>query len=85
MPTSKQQRQDALAVELDEILNRTDKRTPAFIMAKLRERIGQPYTCITANVGDGLQWERNKGKVETLSIGALGERISNWKKKKNTG
>jgi hypothetical protein len=85
MPAPKQQRQDALAVELDEILKGAEKRTPAFIMAKLKERIGKPHTCITANVGDGLQWERNQGKVETLTIGALGERIANWKKKKNTG
>ena len=79
--SAKQQRQDALAVELGAILYAMEKPTPAKVMAKLREQIGKPNTCITANVGDGLQWERNNGNVETLSIAALGERIKNWKAK----
>jgi hypothetical protein len=79
--TQRRQRQDALAVELDEILVSMKTRTPAKVMAELREQIGKPNTCITANVGDGIQWERDNGNVETLSINALGERIRNWKKK----
>lgn len=78
--TQKRQRQDALAVELDEILVLTKSRTPAKVMAKLREQIGKPNTCITANVGDGLTWENDRGEVKTLTITKLGERIREWKK-----
>lgn len=81
----KQERQDALTVELYEILDGMTKFTPSHVMAKLRDKIGKPNTCILSNMGDAIQWERNNGNVETLNIAALGERISNWKDKKNTG
>ncbi|MDP2761274.1 MAG: hypothetical protein Q8O64_12910 [Sideroxyarcus sp.] len=78
--TQKRQRQDALAVELDEILFLMETRTPAKVMAKLREQIGKPNTCILHNVGDGIEWENDHGDVKTLTIKLLGERIREWKK-----
>lgn len=78
--TQQRQRQDALAVELDAILVSMETRTPAKVMAKLREQIGKLNTCITANVGDGITWENDRGDVKTLTIAALGERIKEWKK-----
>ena len=78
--TQKRQRQDALAVKLDEILVLIETRTPANIMAKLREQIGKQNTCILRNVGDGIEWENDHGDVKTLTIKLLGERIREWKK-----
>jgi hypothetical protein len=69
----KQQRQDALAVELDEILSGIEKHNPAFVMAELKKRIGQPDSCVIANTGDGIKWERNGGQTEMLNIQALAE------------
>jgi len=74
------QRQDALAVELDEILSRIKTRTPAKVMAMLREKIGKPNTCVLRNVGDGIEWENDRGDVKTLTISNLGGRIREWKK-----
>ena len=74
------QRQDALAVELDEILSRIKTRTPANVMAMLREKIGKPNTCVLRNVGDGIEWENDRGDVKTLTISNLGGRIREWKK-----
>ena len=79
-PTQKRQRQDALAVELDEILVSMTSRTPAKVMAKLRMQISKPNTCILNNVGDGIEWENDHGDVKTLTIIKLGERIREWKK-----
>lgn len=76
----KRQRQDALAVELDKILVPMKTPTPAKVMAKLREQIGKPNTCILSNAGDGIKWENDKGDVKTIKINALGERIREWKK-----
>jgi len=78
--TQKRQRQDALAVELDEILVSATSRTPAKVMARLRERIGKQNTCILRNVGDGIEWENDHGDVKSLTIKLLGERIREWKK-----
>jgi hypothetical protein len=79
----KQQRQDALAVELDEILSGIEKHNPAFVMAELKKRIGQPDSCVIANTGDGIKWERNGGQTEMLNIQALAERIRYLKMKKH--
>lgn len=78
--TKKRQRQDALAVELDEILVAMKSQTPAKVMAELRKKIDKPYTCILRNVGDGIEWENDRGDVKTLTIIMLGERIREWKK-----
>lgn len=80
MPAPKRQRQDALAVELDEILVSMTIRKPAKVMAELRKQIGKPITCILRNVGDGIEWENNHGNVKALTIRMLGERIKEWKK-----
>jgi len=82
---AKKERQDALAVELYEILSTMTKHTSALVMAELKKRIGKEYSCICANVGDGIKWEDNKGNTHTLNISALTARISYWKKKKNKG
>jgi hypothetical protein len=76
----KMRRFDSLAVEVDSILNEMRNPTPAKVMADLRSRIGSQNTCVTANLGDGVQWESDTGKVKKLSISALTERISTWKK-----
>lgn len=76
----KRQRKDALAVELDEILVSMKTRTPAKVMAKLREQIVKPNTCILRNVGDGIEWKNDCGEVKILTISNLGERIREWKK-----
>lgn len=78
---SEYEREDPLTIELDAILRGMSKNTPTRVMAKLREQIGKPHSCITANLGDGLQWERDKGVVEELKINALSERIRTWRKK----
>lgn len=78
--TQKRQRQDALAVELDEILVSMETRTPAKAMAELRKQIGKPNTCILRNAGDGIEWENDRGVVKSLTIVLLGERIREWKK-----
>lgn len=78
--TRKRQRQDALAVQLDEILASTTNHKPANVMAELRKQIGKPNTCILRNVGDGIEWENDHGDVKTLRIRALRERIKEWKK-----
>ena len=49
-------------------------------MAELRSRAGSVTSCVTTNIGDGIQWERNNGKVETLTIDALEKRIATWRK-----
>ncbi len=81
-PHSKPRRFDALAAELDEILQKASNLSPSIIMAELRGRIGSENTCVTANVGDGIQWETGSGDVKTLTIGALTERIRVWKKRR---
>jgi len=78
--TQKRQRQDALAVVLDEILVSMKTRTPAKVMAELRKQIGKQNICILRNVGDGIEWENDRGEVKTLTIILLGERIREWKK-----
>jgi hypothetical protein len=79
-PPSKPRRFDALGAELDGLLQKTSNPSPSKIMAELRGRIGSESTCITANVGDGIQWENSRGKVKTLTLDALTERIRVWKK-----
>jgi hypothetical protein len=74
------QRQDALAVELNEILVSMKTRTPAKVMVELLKQIGKPHTCILRIVGDGIEWENHNGDVKNLTIGKLGERIREWKK-----
>jgi hypothetical protein len=75
----KKRRHDSLSAELEQILNVMQKPTPSKVMAELRSRAGSQQSCITTNLGDGIQWERNNGKVETLSLDALEKRISTWR------
>ncbi|MFZ2972569.1 MAG: hypothetical protein WA049_08000 [Ferribacterium limneticum] len=75
----KKRRFDALAAELDEILEKSPDSSPSKIMAKLRDRIGKENTCVLTNMGDGIQWEDNKGNVKTLKLSALTERVRNLK------
>ena len=75
----KNQRYDALASELVVILKGMQRPTASKVMAVLREKIGSPGTCITTNVGTGIQWENGAGEVKTLTIDALSERIRVWK------
>lgn len=76
----KSERYDALRSELEPLLDAMENPTASKVMAVLRGRIGQDNTCITTNVGYGLQWERDGGKVETLSVAALERRIATWRK-----
>lgn len=78
-PPLKKRRYDSLSAELETILNRMHEPTPSKVMAELRSRAGSPTSCVTTNLGDGIQWERNNGNVETLNLDALEKRIKTWK------
>ena len=77
----RQRRQDALAVELSEILLSSNSHAPTYIMMELKKRIGQKHSCIIGNVGDGIKWMNNAGKEKELNISALSDRIRGWKSK----
>ena len=49
--------------------------TPSKVMAALRAKVGGFDTCIRGNVGDGLQWENDKGDMKVITIKALSERL----------
>jgi hypothetical protein len=50
--------------------------SPSKVMAALRAKVGSGFnTCIRGNVGDGLQWENDKGDVKIITIKALSERL----------
>ena len=53
--------------------------TPSEMMEVLRSRAGNQNSCITNNVGDGVQWENDKGNVKKLTIDALAERLKTLK------
>lgn len=73
-------RKDALALELDDLindmLNNQERVTAVSVMARLKAGAGNGG-CITdvAADGDGLIWERSSGKVETIRHEALAARI----------
>jgi hypothetical protein len=73
---------DALASELDKILDQMPNPSPSKVMTVLRGLAGSEHSCVTANVGNGVQWENDAGKVKTLKITALTTRISNWRKRR---
>jgi len=86
-PAAKKRRKDALAVLLDEILSQTPTMTASSMMAELRKRTqaDDSNSCIVDSVDGGIRWERDSGAIVELNIGALKERICNWKKKEKEG
>ncbi|MDP2786239.1 MAG: hypothetical protein Q8O38_16850 [Sulfurimicrobium sp.] len=79
-------KQDALAVELNEILQEMEQKneriTATVVFAKLKKSAGNGG-CVVDVSGDGssLQWERNNGTTESLDIDKLQKRIDRWKNK----
>lgn len=69
------QRRDALRIEIEAIVKTMTRPTPSKVMAALRAKVGGFDTCIRGNVGDGLQWENDKGDIKVITIKALSERL----------
>lgn len=76
----KQQKLDALAVEIDAILNRNPKLKPSQVKALLRERAGKVDSPIVGVTPGCIQWERDNGGdlVETENK-HIDKRIKRWK------
>jgi hypothetical protein len=73
-------RQDAMSIELDEVCKGMpdfERGKSAAVMTKLKARAGKNGSCIvdTAADGNGVVWERIKGKQETLNADALDKRL----------
>lgn len=77
--SSQPQRGDSLRREIIKLLKTMQNPTPSEMMEVLRSRAGNQNSCITNNVGDGVQWENDKGNVKKLTIDALAERLKTLK------
>lgn len=78
--SSKQQKLDALAVEIDTILSRNPKFKPSQVKALLRERAGKGDSPIVGVTRGGIQWERdNSGELVETKYKDIDKRITRWK------
>lgn len=75
----KKRRFNPLTAEVNAILNHMQNPTPSKVMTELRRRIGSDNTCVTANLGDAIQWENTAGTVKTLKLKNLTSIINNLK------
>lgn len=83
---AKQERYDAIAIEIHEILLVMENPTATKVMHALRAKIKTPMdssTCVMKYDGEVLTWESNQGE-KTLTMKALAERIRHWKIKQST-
>ena len=73
-------RHDDIRIEIDDLIagmeSRGERPTRALVMARLRERAGNPDSCISECAPDGVIWLRGTtGKPEKLTGEALKKRI----------
>ena len=84
--THKLTREDALSLELYEILksmaNTGDRITAIAVMPKLQKEVRTEGSCIVDFKENQVIWENAKGTTKTLTIPALQKRIDNWKKRR---
>lgn len=83
------ERQDALSLEIDEIVSKMRKANkrvqPRTVMAKLKEMAGDPGGTILSITEDrtGVVWQRDNGVKETLTLAALGQRLRRMEDKQD--
>ena len=76
----KTQRNNALSLELNEILRKNPRAKPAEVMMVLRRLVGEKNSIIIDVLDEGVKWTKDDGNVEITSREALGERIRYWRK-----
>lgn len=79
--TLRNARNDPLRVELREVFDNNPDFTPSQVMDALKKRAGQPTSCITEALLDGVMWRRNCRQPEKLTLPALRSRISRLKQR----
>lgn len=76
----KSQRDNALSLELNEILRKNPRAKPAEVMMVLRRLVGAKNSIIIDVSDEGVKWTKDDGNVAITSREALGERIQYWRK-----